>query len=89
MKEISHKNLMRVYGFGIDDSMQIPLVYLLNEYLDRPSLRTFLEDRKSLTPESIADLMAQLCDGAANLHAKGIIHRDIKPENIIVTTSAG
>lgn len=87
MKEILHENLMRVYGFGIDESTHVPLVYLLNEYLDGPSLRTFLEGYKSLKPYLIADLMAQLCAGVARLHAHGIIHRDIKPENIIITTS--
>lgn len=89
MQRISHRNLMKVYGFGIDESLHVPLVYLLNEFLDGPMLPNFLKDNDRIEANVISDLMGQLCEGLAHLHANRIVHRDIKPENIIIISENG
>ena len=35
-------------------------------------------------PGRLLDLFGQVCDGAMEAHAKGVIHRDLKPENIFL-----
>ncbi|MGE5767133.1 MAG: protein kinase domain-containing protein, partial [Bacteroidota bacterium] len=53
-------------------------VYLVMEFVDGPSLTTFLKDRV-LTLEEVRRLRDRLARGLAAAHAKGVIHRDLKP----------
>uniref|UniRef100_UPI0018728636 serine/threonine-protein kinase n=1 Tax=Pelagibius marinus TaxID=2762760 RepID=UPI0018728636 len=58
-------------------------VYLVMEYVDGPSLTTFIEDRV-LTLEEVRHLRDRLARGLAAAHDKGVIHRDMSPDNIIL-----
>ena len=49
------------------------------------SLRTVLDQRGRLPVDDAVRIAADVCDGLAAAHAKGIVHRDIKPENILLT----
>ena len=55
------------------------------EYLPGGSLRGLLSQRGRLPVEDAARIAADVCDGLAAAHAKGIVHRDVKPENILLT----
>jgi len=57
------------------------------EFLDGQSLREILDSGVVLPPEKIVDIVAQVADGLAFAHEKGIVHRDIKPSNIMVADS--
>ncbi|WP_299616877.1 protein kinase [Pelagibius sp.] len=58
-------------------------VYLVMEFVDGPSLSSYLQDR-ILTPQEVRDLRDRLARGLAAAHDKGVIHRDMSPDNIIL-----
>ncbi len=81
---LNHRNIVTVHEFGEDGD----LLYLAMEYVDGEDLGTLLE-AGSLTATEKLEILAQVCDGLAHAHAKGVLHRDIKPSNIRVTLEDG
>ena len=45
--------------------------------------------RERPTPEVALQILAQLAQGVATLHARRVVHRDLKPANAIVTPDGG
>ena len=78
---LNHPNIVTVYALKPTDDA----VYLVMEYLPGGSLRGLLSQRGRLPVEDAARIAADVCDGLAAAHAKGIVHRDVKPENILLT----
>ena len=76
---LNHPNLVTVHEFGEDDGT----LFLAMEYVPGQDLQILLTDH-SLTRPQILEIVAQVCDGLAYAHARGIMHRDIKPSNIRV-----
>jgi serine/threonine protein kinase/predicted TPR repeat methyltransferase len=64
---------------------QEPDFYLVTEYLAGGSLRGLLEKQRRLTIEQAVRITADVCEGLATAHSRGVVHRDIKPENILLT----
>jgi eukaryotic-like serine/threonine-protein kinase len=60
-------------------------MYMVMEFMSGGSLRTVLDQRGRLTVDDAVRIAADICEGLAAAHAKGIVHRDIKPENILLT----
>ncbi|MGF1632055.1 MAG: protein kinase [Kiloniellaceae bacterium] len=58
-------------------------VYLVMEFVDGPSLTSFVEDRV-LSLQEVRRLRDRLARGLAAAHDKGVIHRDMSPDNIIL-----
>ncbi|UFR03598.1 caspase family protein [Streptomyces sp. Go40/10] len=63
-----HKMLAAPYGFLMDS---IPGDNLRKAYIDRSN------------PESVLQLMIDICETVQHAHSQQVRHRDIKPENII------
>jgi len=78
---LNHPHVVTVYALKLVD----PNVYLVMEYLAGGSLRALLEHRGPLPVEMSVRIAADVCEGLAAAHAKGIVHRDVKPENILLT----
>ena len=71
---ISHPNVVRVHGTTEHDGRP----GLVMELLTGGSIRG-----KRMAVQRAADLLRDLCDALAHLHAKGIVHRDIRPSHIL------
>ena len=78
---LNHPNIVTIYALKPADAT----VYLVMEYLPGGSLRALLSQRGRLPVDDAVRIAADVCDGLAVAHAKGIVHRDIKPENILLT----
>ena len=78
---IDHKNVVRVTDIGYDQGVY----YMVMEYIEGPSLKTVISDKKRLDEKEAIDYMIQACGALAVAHKKGIIHRDIKPQNMLLS----
>ena len=77
-------NIPRIFDFS---GAKADHGYIITEYIDGPTLRTFLEVVDEIPSELAAMVGMQLCNALVCAHAKGIVHRDIKPENIMIARS--
>ncbi|HWC38645.1 MAG TPA: serine/threonine-protein kinase [Acidimicrobiales bacterium] len=80
MAHLEHPNIVRVLDFYSND----PDFYLVEEYVDGPTLRD-VQDR--LSHANALHVISQLAAALAFAHHKGVAHRDLKPENVLLAPS--
>ncbi|HET6372388.1 MAG TPA: protein kinase [Candidatus Polarisedimenticolia bacterium] len=78
--ELSHPNLVTVFGIGEDHEGR----YILEEMVEGRTLREILDEKIRLEPGRVLEMATQISDLLAHAHRKGIIHRDLRPENIFI-----
>ena len=76
---LRHPACQRAYGFGRDSQH----VYIAYEYVPG---RTFREALRSgeLDDNAAIEACAQILEGLAHAHGRGIVHRDVKPSNVLL-----
>jgi eukaryotic-like serine/threonine-protein kinase len=77
---MNHKNIVRVYD--IEELFQT--LFIVMEYLDGQGLDSLIERLGRVPVPRAMGFLAQICEGLAYAHEKGIIHQDIKPANLFV-----
>ncbi|MCA9093311.1 MAG: protein kinase [Planctomycetaceae bacterium] len=79
---LAHRNIVTVFEAMSDG----PVSLIVSEYVQGPSLATWLENRKTakVPPRQAAELVASLADAVSHAHDMGVLHRDIKPSNILL-----
>lgn len=77
---LNHPNILAVYDTGSHEGTP----YLVSELLEGSTLREKL-DSGALPSRKATEIAAQVAQGLAAAHEKGIAHRDLKPENIFLT----
>ena len=63
-------------------------MYIAYEYVPGRTLRHAL-DHGELDDERAVEAAAQILDGLAHAHERGIVHRDIKPSNVLLADGPG
>ncbi len=85
MQGLQHSNIVRVLEVAAEASTKQH--YIAMEFIDGGNLRELLRIRGKVSPAETVRLGAEMLDGLAAAHEKGVTHRDIKPTNILFTTA--
>lgn len=86
MSQLSHRNIVRVYDFGITTDNE---PFLVMEYADGPSLADVLKRIGKFNEADAIPIFQQIAGALNYAHSKGVVHRDIKPANVILAVEGG
>ena len=76
---LRHERCLRAYGLERD----VRNVYIAYEYVPGQTMREALR-AGVLKDEAAVETAAQVLEGLAHAHARGIVHRDVKPSNVLL-----
>ena len=79
---LNHPNIVTIYEIGRDDSAR---AFMAMEFVDGQTLRELMRGG-AMPVRKALQIAAQLADGLAAAHKRGLVHRDLKPENIMITS---
>jgi len=78
---LSHRNVVRALDHG---TLADTRPYLVLEYIDGPSLRDVIHQRRALPPVETLAILQPLCEALATAHELELVHRDVKASNVIL-----
>lgn len=79
---INHRNVVKIYDFGIDKSNK---PYLIMEFISGQTLRRWFLRNPNPDSSLILNILNQIASGVAAVHKAGIVHRDLKPSNVLIS----
>jgi DNA replication ATP-dependent helicase Dna2 len=80
--QLSHPNIVTVYGASVDEPFWIAMEYVVGR-----DLQSWLEEDGPLPLADALTIARQIGEALAHAHAVGVLHRDVKPSNVIVSES--
>ncbi|MEM7533237.1 MAG: protein kinase [Chloroflexota bacterium] len=82
--QLTHANIVRVIDFDVESD----LYYMVMDFIQGGTLGDYLKSKEKLDPDDALEVVAQLADGLAYAHNRGMVHRDIKPGNVMFIEQA-
>lgn len=82
---VEHPNVIPVFSIESHEDQ----TFFVMQYIEGPSLSTYIRDNQPMNPRYVAQIIAQVADGLQAAHEHGIIHRDVKPANIMLDQKSG
>jgi serine/threonine protein kinase len=82
---VKDQHVVTVYG--VEEHEGAP--YIVLEYVEGRTLEDLLSRSAPLPVEEVVRLGAQVAEGLAAAHQKGLIHRDVKPGNVLLEHGTG
>jgi serine/threonine-protein kinase len=80
---LNHPNIVTIHDVGKSGDV----VFMAMEYIEGVELRTLIGEGKPLRLPQAVSIAAQVAEGLAFAHQRGVVHRDIKPANIMVVAN--
>jgi eukaryotic-like serine/threonine-protein kinase len=77
---LNHPNIVTIYDIGKHGD----LAYMAMEFIDGVELRAYFDGDTPMGVPRAVSVAAQVAEGLAYAHERGVVHRDIKPANIMV-----
>src|SRR6185436_16486648 len=77
---LEHPNICHIHEISEADGFS----FIVMQYVVGTTLDAILSGR-GIDVDTALDIGAQIAEGLAEAHSRGIIHRDIKPANIIIS----
>jgi serine/threonine protein kinase len=76
---LNHPNIITIYDIGREGD----IAYMAMELLEGVELKNLMINARLTLPRSLS-IAAQVADGLAFAHERGVVHRDVKPSNIMI-----
>ena len=80
---LNHPNIVTVHDVGKSGDV----MFMAMEYIEGVELRSLMGEGQRVAIPQAVSIAAQIADGLAYAHQRGVVHRDIKPANIMVVPS--
>jgi serine/threonine-protein kinase len=81
IERLDHRHVVRALDEGM---LEDGRPYLVLDYIDGPSLRDVINERRALPPSEMLAILEPLCEALAAAHKLGLVHRDVKASNVIL-----
>ncbi len=86
LSRVMHKNLVKLYDFGVSTDERL---FFAMEYLEGETLERFLGREKAIPVADALRIGRETALALEAAHAVGLVHRDIKPSNLFLTKDGG
>src|ERR1051325_1192575 len=77
---LSHPNVLSIFDFGREDET----LFVVTELLEGTTLRERLRG-EPMNWRGAVSIGAEIAEGLAAAHSRGVVHRDLKPDNVFLT----